>query len=134
MIPVVAVHLLFAGPTKDLTQVHLLPGLCLSAAFPRWKPVVGSFQIAAASPSAAFVSFLHVAVSPSAAFVSFLHVAVSPSAGFAGFLRVAAVFASFAVTPSTVFANFLRVAAFLSAASLVCKLAPRRSCIFSARV
>ena len=92
MFPVVDVHLSFAELMKDLSLVHLLPGLF---------------------PSAVFANFLHVAASPSAAFVSFLHVAVSPLVAFEGFLRVAAAFASFAVTPSTVFANFLRVAASL---------------------
>ena len=42
MFPVVDVHLLFAELMKDLTLVHLLPGLFLSAAF---------------------ANFLHVAVS-----------------------------------------------------------------------
>ena len=42
MFPVVAVHLLFAGLTTDLTQVHLLPGLFLSTGFANFLHVAAS--------------------------------------------------------------------------------------------
>ena len=42
MFPVVAVHFLFAGLTKDLAVAHLLPGPFLSAIFAKFLHVAAS--------------------------------------------------------------------------------------------